>query len=51
MKMEGNKALVERVSLNRKKLKQEDLSKGGKEGLVQYLFLPVLCGEEIPICH
>lgn len=32
--MEGSKAPVERVSLNRRKLKQEDLPKGGKEWLV-----------------
>lgn len=51
MKMEGSKAPVERVSLNRRKLKQEGLSKGGKKWLVQSLFLPVLHGEEIPICH
>lgn len=38
MKMEGSKAPVERVSLNRRKLKQEGLSKGGKEWLVQSLF-------------
>lgn len=35
MKMEGSKAPVERVNLNRRKLKQEDLARGGKECLVQ----------------
>lgn len=33
--MEGSKAPVERVSLNRRKLKQEDLPKEGKEWLLQ----------------
>jgi len=35
MKMEGSKGPVGRVSLNRRKLKQEDLPKGGEESLVQ----------------
>lgn len=35
MKMEGSKAPVETVSLKRRKLKQDDLPKGGKEWLLQ----------------
>lgn len=50
--MEGSKAPVERVSLNRRKLKREDLPKGGKEGLVQsvslspYVF-PACAGQKV----
>lgn len=39
MKMEGSRVPVQRVSLNRRKLKQEDLPRGGKEWLVQSVSL------------